>query len=90
MSLHDASNSESRVNCIFDGIINVATSSDSRSSSNAVNNAIVFACLTDLAADSLGLAVLGESCGGGEVTEAVDTLKFLVTVSGGLQVLNER
>jgi hypothetical protein len=89
MSLDYAADSESGVDRIFNSIINVAACSDSSSSGDTVNNSVVFACLADLTADSLGFAVLGKSCSSGEVTKAIDTLELLVTVGGRLQVLNK-
>lgn len=78
-----------RVDGVFDGIVNMATGCDSSSSSDSINNPIVFACLADLASDSLGLAMLSKSSGSGEVAKTVDALEFLVAVGRGLQVLNE-
>jgi hypothetical protein len=67
----------------------VATSGDRSSPSDAVNNTIVFACLTNLAANSLGLAVLGESSGSSKVAKTIDALELFIAVGWRLQVLDE-
>jgi hypothetical protein len=89
LTINDTCDRDRRVDRISDGIINVATSGDRSSSSDAVNNAIVLACLTNLAATSLRFAVLSESCRGGKVTKTVDALELFITVSWRLQVLDE-
>jgi hypothetical protein len=89
MSIDDTCDRDRRVDRISDGIINVATSGDRSSSSDAVNNTIVFACLTNLAANSLRLAVLSESSRSGEVTKTVDALELFITMGWRLQVLDE-
>ena len=89
MSIDNTCDRDRRVDRISDGIINVATSGNRSSSSDAVNNTIVFACLTNLAANSLRLAVLSESCCSGEVTKTVDALELFITVDWRFQVLDE-
>jgi len=80
---------EVRVDRVFDSIINVAASCNRSSSSDSVNNTIVFASLADLTADTLRFAVLSKGRGSGEVAEAVDALEPLVAVGRGLQVLDK-
>ncbi len=89
MSVNDICDCDRRVDRISDGIINMATSGDRSSSSDAVNNTIVFACLTNLAPNSLRLAVLSKSSRSGEITKTVDALELFIAVGRRLQVLDE-
>lgn len=84
-----AKGKDGRINGIFNSVIDMATGGNGSTSGDTVDDCIVFTRLADLAADSLGLAMLGQSRGGGEVAKAVDALKLLVVVGGGLEVLDE-
>jgi hypothetical protein len=86
---HGSSTKKSWINSIFDCVIDVPTCRNSGASCDAINNTIISRGLANLASNTLGLAVLGESSGSTEVTETVDALQLLIAVGRGLQVLDE-
>jgi hypothetical protein len=66
---------------IFDCVILVATSNSSSPSGHMINDSMVAIRISNLAADPLSFAVLGQSSGSIEVPKALLALKFLLSVS---------